>query len=416
LVVTHSLSVPSESISRFCYVVRRLFYRNWLLKISPQWLFMPAMVAAHERPRKRNHMDSSPVTPPPANLRYNLQAEPQAVSEHRSEASMLSSQDPAKSPRMVSRLSARLIEFESPDEDSSGDFSFDDLMIGNDSDRPENAPGWLQYLPPLSVHCCNALAADSLSTVRELLLSGEDIHQTDPTFGRTPLHWACIFSSAAMVELLLRHGALDDINQYDALGLTPLACLVTKRDLPGHEVMVHALLSAGAHLELVEACGHSLMFTDYLTPALAGALLQKGLNIDCTNGLRETPLQVAAARDSEALVEFLLVHGADPHRRCMFGCTALNNGQLSEGVAARLIRCGAQVNTRDDLGQTPLMLACYFNNIPLVRLLVAHEASLDIKSQTGWTAVDYARNLGGEVYRVILESAGLIPGTRLAQS
>jgi ankyrin repeat protein len=62
------------------------------------------------------------------------------------------------------------------------------------------------------------------------------------------------------------------------------------------------------------------------------------------------------------------------------------------------------------------MLACYFNNIPLVRLLVAHEASLDIKSQTGWTAVDYARNLGGEVYRVILESAGLIPGTRLAQS
>jgi hypothetical protein len=32
----------------------------------------------------------------------------------------------------------------------------------------------------------------------------------------------------------------------------------------------------------------------------------------------------------------------------------------------------------------------------------------------GWTAIDYARDLGGEVYRVILESAGLIPGTRLS--
>jgi hypothetical protein len=47
-------------------------------------------------------------------------------------------------------------------------------------------------------------------------------------------------------------------------------------------------------------------------------------------------------------------------------------------------------------------------------LLVAHEASPDIKSQSSWTAVDYASNPGGEVYRVILESAGLIPGTRLA--
>jgi hypothetical protein len=49
-------------------------------------------------------------------------------------------------------------------------------------------------------------------------------------------------------------------------------------------------------------------------------------------------------------------------------------------------------------------------------LLVAYEASLEIKSRSGWTALNYARNLVGEVYRVILEGAGLIPGTRLAQS
>lgn len=361
-------------------------------------------------------MDSSPVIPPPANLGYHLQAQPQVNSDHRSGASSPSSQPVTNPPRMISRLSARLAEFESPDEDSSGDFSFDDLMISNASDRPENSPGWLQYLQPLSALCCNAQMTDEVSTARALLLSGEDIHQKDATFGRTPLHWACIFSSVAMLELLLRHGAANDINQYDALGMTPLACLVNKRDLPGQELMVQCLLAAGAQLELLENRGQSLMFKDYLTPALAGALLRQGLNINCTNGLRETPLQVAAARGNETLVEFLLANGADPHRRCLFGCTALHDGQQRVAVAARLIRYGAQVNARDDMGQTPLMLACDFNNIPLVRLLMAHQASLDIKSEDGWTAVDYARNLGGEVYRVVLEGAGLVPGTRLANS
>lgn len=357
-------------------------------------------------------MDSSPVTPPPANLRHDLQV----VSDNRSEEIQTSSQPGPNTPRMVSRLSARVPEFESPDEDSSGDFSFDDLMIDNGSDRPENAPGWLQYLPRLSRQCRNTEATDSLSKVRELLLSGEDIHQKDPTFGRTPLHWACISSSVPVIELLLRHGAVDDINQSDALGMTPLACLVNKRDLPGHAAMVHCLLNAGAQLELVEDRGHALMFKDYLTPALANTLLRKGLKINCTNALRETPLHVASARGNLALVEFLLASGADPHRRCMFGCTALHDGQQEAGVAERLLRYGAQVNARDDLGRTPLMLACDFNNIPLVRLLLAHQASLEAKSEGGWTALDYARNLGGEVYCVVLESAGLIPGTRLANS
>lgn len=357
-------------------------------------------------------MDSSPVIPPPANLHYVVQAVTNTQSDNRS----ASPQPAARTPRMVSRSSAQVTEFEVSDEDSSGDFSFDDLMIENYSDRPEKMLGWFQYLPRLSILCSGIEHENKISAVRELILSGEDIHQKDPTYGRTPLHWACIFSGVAMLELLIEHGAIDDINANDALGMTPLACLIKKRDFPGHEAMVHCLLAAGAHLELVEERGHSLMFKDYLTPALVAVLLKRGLDINCTNGLRETPLHVAVARGNEALVEFLLASGADLNRRCMFGCTALHDGQQRAGVAARLLRYGAQVDARDDLGQTPLMLACDFNNIPLVRLLIAHEASLEIKSQSGWTAVDYARNLGGEVYRIVMSSAGLIPGTQLANT
>lgn len=357
-------------------------------------------------------MDSSPVSPLPANLHDVMRAVSGTQSENRS----ASPQSTANAPRMVSRPPAQVTEFELPDEDSSGDFSFDDLMIENCSDRPEKMCGWFQYLPPLSSLCCDADYENKLSVVRDLLLSGEDIHQKDPTYGRTPLHWACIFSGITMLELLIKHGAGEDINANDALGMTPLACLIRKRDFPGHEPMILYLMEAGAQLALVPGGGRSLMFKDYLTPALAETLLQKGLDIDCTNELQETPLQVAAARGNECLVQFLLTRRANPNQRCLLGGTALHDGELSEAIAYRLLRAGAQVNVRDAEGLTPLMMACDSGNLPLVRLLVQHQASLAATSHLGWTVVDYARNSGVRVYQCLLESAGLIPGTRLANT
>lgn len=356
-------------------------------------------------------MDGSPVTLP-ADPRF---ATP-LVSDNLSKAKSDSPQPDAIAPRMVPRSPARMTEFDQSNEDSSGDFSFDDLMIANSSDRPEGAPGALQYLPRLSVRCCHAHDAESLAIVRDALLSGESVHQKDPTYGRTPLHWACMFSSLAAVELLLAHGAADDINEADALGATPLACLIKKRELPGHEAMVRRLLEAGARLELLESGGQALMFQDYLTPALAATLLQKGLNIHCTNVMRETPLHVASARGSAALVDFLLAQGADVNRRCLLGCTALHDGELDPGIAMRLLRGGALVDARDDQGQTPLMLACDFSNVPLIRVLLQHGASLTVKSHQGWSALDCAQNSGEKVYQYLLECAGLIPGTRLAST
>jgi ankyrin repeat protein len=356
-------------------------------------------------------MDSSPVTPTVA---------PKFVTPLDSPNHSKEESDPTQSnaimPRMVSRSPVRMAEFDQVNEDSSGDFSFDDLMRANGSDRPEGTLDSLQHLPRLSLLCCHAHDAESLAIVRDAVLSGENIHQKDPTYGRTPLHWACMFSSAATVDLLLEQGALDDVNEPDNLNATPLTCLINNRELPGHETMVRCLLEAGARLDLVDEGGSALLFQDYLTPALAGTLLQKGLNIDCTNVMRETPLQVASARGNETLVDFFMAHGADVNRRCLLGRTVLHDGELDPGIAIRLLRRGALVNARDDLGQTPLMLACDFSNMPLIRVLLEHGASLAVKSHDGWSAVYCAQNSGHEVHQYLLECAGLTPGTRLASS
>ena len=83
-------------------------------------------------------------------------------------------------------------------------------------------------------------------------------------------------------------------------------------------------------------------------------------------------------------------------------------------MAVGLLRGGAQVDARDDLDQTPLMLACDFSNMPLIQVLLRHGASPLAKSQDGLSALDYAKKSGAQVYQYLLECAGLIPGVRLA--
>ena len=367
-------------------------------------------------------MDSSPVTPPPAYRRFS----PPAISDAReikaNDASQIDlpqtdlPQTDTLLPRMVSRLPVRMTAFDRAAEDLLGDFSFDDLMIANNSDRIENTPVSLQYLPRLSLLCCRAHDPENLAIVRDALLSGENIHQKDPSYRRTPLHWACMFSNVAAVSLLLMHGAADDVNDPDALGATPLGCLIKHRELPGHGAMVWRLFEAGARLDLVEGGGQALMFQAYLTPALVDVLLQKGLPVNCTNAMRETPLQVASARGNEALVERLLAHGADVKLQCSLGCTALHDGELDVDIAIRLLSAGAVVDARDNQGQTPLMLACDFSNTPLIRLLLQHGASLAVRTRDGWSALDYAQNSGSKAYQCVLEFAELIPGARTAST
>jgi hypothetical protein len=157
-------------------------------------------------------MDSSPVTPPPAYRSFSPPAISDARAKKVTNASQIdlsqtdSPQTDTLSPRMVSRLPARTRTFDRVGEGLFGDFSFDDLMIANSSDRIEisserienssdrieNMPGPLQYLPRLSLLCCHAHDPESLAIVRDALLSGENIHQKDPSYRRTPLHWACM--------------------------------------------------------------------------------------------------------------------------------------------------------------------------------------------------------------------------------
>ena len=81
---------------------------------------------------------------------------------------------------------------------------------------------------------------------------------------------------------------------------------------------------------------------------VAELLLDRGADVNAKNDLGQTPLYHA---DSE-VAELLLDHGADVNAKNDFGQTPLHYADSEE--AELLLDRGADVNAKDDIGQTPL--------------------------------------------------------------
>jgi len=155
----------------------------------------------------------------------------------------------------------------------------------------------------------------------------------DPTLvreryaGRTLLHEASAQGNLTMVDLLLRLGA--DPNAQDGGGHTPLYCLANEYRASDGGDVVRALTHSGA-------------------------------NVNANDGVKHcTALHMAARRGNLEIAEVLLDCGADIDARDCLGDTPLrrsvNCGQMQ--VASLLLATGADVYSTGSRGLTPLLAA-----------------------------------------------------------
>jgi len=114
-------------------------------------------------------------------------------------------------------------------------------------------------------------------------------------------------------------------------------------------------------------------------------LVRKGTDLSyCDPRTGRTALYAATITDHVRVIEALLQHGADPNQRFTYRSPvdgrveadriALHYAASVE-VAAAFIRAGADVNARDALGTTPLMVAAFHGHTDVVRALLAAGAS-----------------------------------------
>lgn len=153
---------------------------------------------------------------------------------------------------------------------------------------------------------CFAAAFGSLTAVKAILGSGEDVNQPVNDVAITALYLAAYYDHIALVKLLIEAGA--DVDKKTTNGSTSLDVAAQN----GHTSCVMALLRAGADVNLA--------FNDGRTPIYYAArfghetcvalLIRAGADVRKCNDDRITPMQVASREGHTRIVKLLKDAGA----------------------------------------------------------------------------------------------------------
>ncbi|ELR02431.1 hypothetical protein VC83_04307 [Pseudogymnoascus destructans] len=225
--------------------------------------------------------------------------------------------------------------------------------------------------------------------VQLLLDHGADINAKNQDSDRTPLFWAAGSGHASVVKLLLEAGA--EPNGAEENGrTTPLAVAAVR----GHEDAVWALLEWEGDGVDIDRKGFADRRTVLSHSAEDGQelivtrLLDRGADPDSRDLRGWTPLCWAAQRGQVAIVEILLARGADP-----------NSGDEKHCIF---------VESPGD--RTPLLYAAAEGHGDVVRLLLQNGAEVNHCDRGKWSALGRAVFNGRvEVVNVLLDDGGADP-------
>jgi ankyrin repeat protein len=185
-----------------------------------------------------------------------------------------------------------------------------------------------------------AIRAGSHRSAAELLSRDKELVSARDRHGETPLMHAGVYSDAAMVKLLLDHGA--DVNLASREGAT-------------------ALMRAAGDFAKVEL------------------LLAQGAKVDARSNMGRTPLLIAAAFPGNVkTVRLLLARGAKINDQDQLGDTCLTSASKrgDAEMAKALLEAGADVAAGASWpGQAPLIWAAEEGNLQTLACLLEHGAA-----------------------------------------
>jgi len=204
----------------------------------------------------------------------------------------------------------------------------------------------------------------------------------------TPLHFAALHVSDRVVKLLIGNKAA--IERNDRKGFTALHNAAKM----GNHAAIEILLNHGAVIKNFKGPLALYLAAQFGNQDSVNVLLEGGANIEGFFGSKHfTPLICAVLEGSVIAVELRLRCGANTETKDDIGYTALDWAAL-QGFDTKIIllldHC-AIIEAQQSIGRNPLSLSVQYRHAPTVRLLLERGRDIDARDFWGETALDVAK-------------------------
>lgn len=246
------------------------------------------------------------------------------------------------------------------------------LLLNSGADPNTRATGKDRFLP---IHC--VAKSDKADIARMLVKFGSHVNVVSE-FGYTPLLIAVMNGSVATAKVLLEAGADVSIegDEQATAGTCPLLEAVNRNS----KEMVRLLIAAGANVHACDNHGYGIIHraAGCGYPEMVRLCIELGADLEAkTNGVRDT--------GGTPMFMFVPFCARGDFTNCQHDSHA-NSFMLCE-ILKILIDAGAEVNTRDERGWTPLMRFAHLDRAGVVRLLLDSGADPLLESHVGDTAL-----------------------------
>ena len=218
----------------------------------------------------------------------------------------------------------------------------------------------------------SGLADFAMFSGEELPTSATIASITD-MFGRTALHYAAMRGRASVVTLLLDHGF--DANKPETSGAYPLHLAIQCNNWNAAKILAQVTRPNArfetAILTLCKKTDHSAA-TEVLVE-----LIKNEHDVNRVDKYQRNALFSAVGKPK--LAKCLIEHGIDVQQKDVSNRNALFNAVYANNleVIQLLITAGSQVDIQDYMGLTPLMIACRFGGVSIVKSLLENGGNVD---------------------------------------
>lgn len=211
-----------------------------------------------------------------------------------------------------------------------------------------------------------------IAKLQAMLQNSPDLINAPGNSGGSPPLVAAAYSDHLRVaQFLLDHGADVNVQSVQSGGNTPL----TTAAASGHKAMVELLLSHGADINATSQSvfgGGTALYSavDRGYEAVTEALLAAHADVNAANNSGETPLFLAVKNGNTRIAQMLLAAGANPN----IGSALDRAAWISPEMVNLLLAAGADANTTNNQGWTPLSNAAEYGTPEIVKVLLAAKA------------------------------------------